>query len=150
MFAIPVSANTFSDVGESDWFHDSVMAGVEHGYINGFDDGSFKPTDNVTYGEFYKMLAEAFKIETEEIEKPYHWSQKYSRALFQNGDKNIQTNPIWFDADISRKEVIRNVVYVAGDITNVVSAKYYDEKTFNDMPLPTIYNYDGYLSLIHI
>ena len=147
MFAMPVSANTFSDVGESDWFHDSVMAGVEHGYINGFDDGSFKPTDNVTYGEFYKMLAEAFKIETEEIEKPYHWSQKYSRALFQNGDKNIQTNPIWFDADISRKEVIRNVVYVAGDITNVVSAKYYNEKTFNDMPLPTIYNYDGYIMI---
>lgn len=146
--AMPVhaeSTNVFSDVRESDWFYNSVVAGVDNGYIDGFPDGSFKPQELVTYGELYKMIAEAFNVEVEEMENPLHWVLPYARALFANGDKSVETNPIWYDAKITRKEAIRNVVYVAGNVRSVISADYYNEQVFNDMPNPTIFNYDGYI-----
>ena len=45
----------FSDLKSSNWAYESVNAMREKGIIEGFPDGSFKPTKEVTYGEFIKM-----------------------------------------------------------------------------------------------
>lgn len=149
ILTVPVSAATFSDVDEGDWYYDVVEAGVANGYIDGFEDGTFRPNNTVSNAEFYKMIATAFNIEIPEMEQT-HWAAPYARALYRDGNRNIQTYPGYFDVGIKRKDAIRNLVFAAGDIRTVFSSKYFDIETFEDMPLPTIWHYDGYILIAQI
>lgn len=45
----------FSDMKSSNWAYESVSKMQEKGIVEGFPDGSFKPNNTVTYGEFIKM-----------------------------------------------------------------------------------------------
>jgi len=59
--AFKISANnsgsSFSDVSKNDWFYEYVLTGKNSGIINGYGDGSFKPSNTI-------ILAEALKIVT--------------------------------------------------------------------------------------
>lgn len=145
VFSFSVSAKEFADVNEEDWFFEDVMSGVQKGYINGYEDNTFKPDGIVTLGEFYKMLVVAFNVETNTYSNPPHWAVPYSRALFENGNRNIQTIPYTLDTKMDRKNAIRDLVFLAGDIRNVVSSEYYKDEGFEDMPKSTIWSYDGYI-----
>ena len=47
---------TFSDVNEYHWASGYIMLMVRKGIVNGFTDGTFRPNDEVTYGQLVKML----------------------------------------------------------------------------------------------
>ena len=47
---------TFSDVRPGDWSYPYVEAGVSHGIIGGYADGSFGPNNPVTRGQLCKIL----------------------------------------------------------------------------------------------
>ena len=53
----------FSDVSD-DWFYDNVMDAAANGYVNGYTDGTFGPTKDITRAEFAAMVANAFGYET--------------------------------------------------------------------------------------
>ncbi|MDR2133215.1 MAG: S-layer homology domain-containing protein [Clostridiales Family XIII bacterium] len=55
VFAAGVPAAAYSDVKEGGWAHEAISAMSEAGVIEGFPDGSFKPSERVTHGEFIKM-----------------------------------------------------------------------------------------------
>lgn len=63
MAIAPVMAqsHTFSDVDSSDWFHDYVYDALEDGLIDA--QAEFRPGDNVTRAEFFKMLALKLELE---------------------------------------------------------------------------------------
>ena len=42
----------FSDVNKSDWYEKSVSEAVKLGLLNGYNDGTFKPKNNITVAEF--------------------------------------------------------------------------------------------------
>ena len=142
LFTISVNAQTFSDVSEENWYYEDIMSAINKGYINGLEDGTFRPNDKVTYGEFYKMLVEAKDEKIEEKENSTHWAYKYASFLRFNGDSSIITYNL--DGNIERQEVIRNVLYLFG-ITDTVEYCFYTNKAFEDMPKSTIYCYDGYI-----
>lgn len=50
------SKPTFPDVPTSHWAYASVNRASENGWIAGYSNGKFGPTDNVTYGQFALML----------------------------------------------------------------------------------------------
>ncbi|HIW33456.1 MAG TPA: S-layer homology domain-containing protein [Candidatus Paenibacillus intestinavium] len=52
----------FSDVNRTDWYFNYVKAAYEYDIINGYSDGSFKPTDTITREQAMSMLARAMKI----------------------------------------------------------------------------------------
>lgn len=52
----------FKDLKQNHWAHEAVMKMVEHGIINGYKDGSFKPQMQVTRGEFAKMMVLALDL----------------------------------------------------------------------------------------
>ena len=149
VLSVPVSAQTFSDVNEGDWYYDVIESGVERGYIGGYEDGTFKPNGTVTNAEFYKMIAVAFGIEVPEMGN-VHWAAPYARALYRDGNKNIETYPGYFDVEINRKDAIRNLIFAAGNIRSAISSKYFDIETFKDMPASTIWDYDGYILIAQI
>lgn len=58
----------FPDVFDSEWYFPYVMAGAEEGIINGYDDGTFRPGDNVNLAELLKIIVLAADVELSEVE----------------------------------------------------------------------------------
>lgn len=54
--ALPVFAASFSDVDESHWAYNNIINLADQGIVNGYEDGTFKPENMVTYGEFMKLI----------------------------------------------------------------------------------------------
>ena len=48
---------SFSDVNEDAWYYKEVKAAVRAGYINGYEDGTFKPNQPITRQEAAKIIA---------------------------------------------------------------------------------------------
>ena len=69
MGAVSVSAVSFSDVPEGKWYSESVMRWADAGIINGYTDGTFKPTANVTRAEFAKIIASTLGLTEQEAEQ---------------------------------------------------------------------------------
>lgn len=46
----------FSDVTESHWAYGTVNKAAELNYLSGYDDGTFKPSNNITYAESCAIL----------------------------------------------------------------------------------------------
>lgn len=46
----------------SNWSKGAIGAGAEKGFINGYSDGSFKPFNYITRGEFAKMLSDVIGV----------------------------------------------------------------------------------------
>ena len=53
--AMPVYAVSFSDI-EGHWAYDNIIKLAEEGIVNGYEDGTFRPENMVTYGEFMKLV----------------------------------------------------------------------------------------------
>ncbi|WP_256760478.1 S-layer homology domain-containing protein [Cohnella sp. WQ 127256] len=81
---------TFSDI-QSHWAYKEIMELSAANIVNGFKDGTFKPTGNVTREEFLKMLVELRKLPKESSAvlfndvKPERWSVPYIAAGLTNG-----------------------------------------------------------------
>jgi predicted outer membrane repeat protein len=43
--------NIFTDVNENDWFYSYVIGSIQYGWISGYEDGTFKPYNNITRAE---------------------------------------------------------------------------------------------------
>ena len=43
--------NIFSDVDPGDWFYDEVVGSIQYGWINGYEDGTFRPNNTITRAE---------------------------------------------------------------------------------------------------
>ena len=54
--ALPVYAVSFSDLAESHWAYNNIISLARSGVVNGYEDGSFRPENMVTYGEFMKLV----------------------------------------------------------------------------------------------
>lgn len=79
-FAIPSFA--FSDVAEKHWAKDYIDAAQKIGIINGYGDGTFKPENEVTAGEFIKMVACVMEMDYKPTFKEgEHWAYQYVEVL---------------------------------------------------------------------
>ena len=102
-------ANQFSDVSAGQWYTEAVIWASVNGIVNGYEDGTFAPTNNVTREEMAAMLmryAEYKGIDvtaTKDISgyndaaKVSAWAQQNmawsnSAGLIQ-GDENNNLNP---------------------------------------------------------
>lgn len=56
LFVVPVSALSFTDVEDGSNVQEAVTVLNKLGVINGYDDGTFRPDNNVTRAEFTAML----------------------------------------------------------------------------------------------
>lgn len=77
----PAFAAEFSDVPATHYAHDAIQTAAAKGITSGYADGTFKPNNPVTKGQFAVMVARAFfPEELAEYEaqgkaegKPWHW-----------------------------------------------------------------------------
>ena len=55
-----LAAGPFTDIPESSWAYQDIMACVEQGIVTGYEDGTFRPNDKVTGVQFVSMVTRTF------------------------------------------------------------------------------------------
>ncbi len=88
--AMPLGVSAFWDVDSEEWYGEYIDKVSSVGVIQGYEDGSFRPFDQVKRGEFLKMVFEAaiaaggsgFRSTTERDN--IHWAGKYYTMAMDN------------------------------------------------------------------
>jgi hypothetical protein len=80
-FAPYKNENCFSDVTVEDWHSEYICFAEDHGWINGYDDGSFKPAQEVTFVEALKIAFLGFDLTYNEGTAPWY-QEMVDRALY--------------------------------------------------------------------
>jgi len=55
-------SNGFRDVNDKDWFADVVKTASKYGLIGGYEDGTFRPQEEITRQEAMTLIARAMKV----------------------------------------------------------------------------------------
>lgn len=75
---IPIYAVNFNDLNANHWAYNNIMKLTNEGVINGYQDGTFRPENMVTYGEFMKLIMCMYIPESDMIDVDVgHWAYKY-------------------------------------------------------------------------
>ncbi len=91
-FSTGVSALVFTDTKAGDWYYDDLMSMYDSGVVGGYSDGTFKPDNAVTIGEYLKMLCTNFGTGILAPIEGQSWASGYHEYALQNG---------WLDSPIS-------------------------------------------------
>lgn len=139
--AMPAYAVSFSDIN-GHWAQDNIIKLAEEGIVNGYEDGTFRPENMVTYGEFMKLVVCKYVPEKNIIKNipEKHWAAGY-----------VATAEVWglmpqgtvfldeLDVPIKRIEMVKILAIID---SNVTSKEYKKNKEldFTDIGnLPAIY-----------
>lgn len=114
-FTQNMSKDTFRDVSPKAWYYKEVETLYNIGIIDGYKDGTFKPNEPVTRGEFAKLavafadLTRTDKVVFSDVQTG-HWAYQYVSAAYEAGWlKGYADGTYRPDKDISRSETVTMV-----------------------------------------
>jgi len=100
-----IATSALKDVSPSDWHYPYVLRLTSYGIISGFDDGTFRPGDNVTYGQAIKLIVKTIGL-PDPPRAGEHWASGYiEQARFYgivDEDENISPDAPIIRADVAR------------------------------------------------
>ena len=112
------ATNSFYDLSSSHWAYDTIIKMKNAGILNGYEDGSFKPDQEVTREEFTQMMLKITKTTSLDIDKIQNyfdvsserWSYKAVQA-FGSSIKESSDGYVYFypTRQIQRQEVAKIV-----------------------------------------
>jgi hypothetical protein len=85
---------SFNDVSSNSWYYEEVIKAVKAGYIEGYGDNNFKPSDNITREQVATIITSIMKNKEESLEKIYsyedsnlisNWAQSSVEGAIKNG-----------------------------------------------------------------
>jgi len=131
----------YADVKTSNWAYDAINTMSDKSIIIGYPDGSFRPNNTVTYGEFIKMALIAATGEDEGNAASGHWAQNYYDKALELGyftEYDIERSML--GEKITRAHMALIISSILGDI----KIKNYDEiqEGITDITYRTPYEYD--------
>lgn len=88
---VRAAQTTFTDVKSGDWFSGDVNKLAGYGIISGFPDGSFKPQNTLTRGEFIRMLTTVAEVWSGKALTGVHWAESDWNALNESGILEVST-----------------------------------------------------------
>lgn len=117
------AASPFPDIA-GHWAEGIITTLAERGVVKGFPDGTARPDNIITRGEFAALLARYLKFDTTKAEKESptfddiegHWSEKNIEALVDSGilDPADYNGSLLPNGPITRIEIIRMMVRAIG------------------------------------
>lgn len=94
----------FPDVKTGDWFYEYVAELAGSGVINGFEDGSFRPGEDVTWGQALKLILLTSGFSEKAADKDGHWASGYLK--FAEEKEYVAKGSVTdLDGAISRGEI---------------------------------------------
>lgn len=119
---------SFSDVPTTHTFYKGIMYCAGKGIVNGYADGTFRPTNTVAKSHFVAMLARAFyadqitKYDTDYYKNTFGTFGPTNMTMAQNGSLN-NTSFRWTYTDASAMSTGINRYDMAQLMTNIMKAK---------------------------
>lgn len=108
-----VGSENFKDVDESAWYYKDICIGAKAGYINGYEDGTFRPENPITREEAAKIIAKVMNlkgdgyIDFNDSEEISNWAKEYVDALSDNKIINgYEDNTFRPNQNITRAETV--------------------------------------------
>ena len=95
-------AGNFSDLTSEHWAYNIVNEMHGKGIISGFDDGTFKPNDNVTKEQFAALLfkilqpSQTMQISFNDVTEEY-WSKQYVEAIGPYMEFRVENGNCYFE-----------------------------------------------------
>lgn len=133
------ASDSFNDVESTAWYYSNVTQITDKGLIEGYPDGSFRPYNTLTYGEFIKMMIIAVSGEDVGNYKNGYWAISYYKKGLELG--LYGKNPFDFygfdEDDVSLEYMLSRNIYrchVANIISNYlgdIEVKNYDKLLYN-------------------
>lgn len=112
-----LNVKDFEDV-KGTWSEKYVKVCIALEIVKGYEDDTFRPNNNVTYGEICAMICRLLKIEVDEGED---WARAYLKAAEEKGLlDNIMTNDVIPSNKVSRMNVAM-IIYNAFSYMNTPS-----------------------------
>lgn len=71
-------SNSFHDLNETDWYADVVKTASDYGLISGYEDGTFRPQEQITRQEAMTLIAWAMKVTGLDSQVPANAVQQLS------------------------------------------------------------------------
>ncbi len=96
----------FKDV-ENHWSKPYLYYFTHHQIMNGYPDRTMKPDQEVTRGEFFKILAISFFVIDESEAVNQHWAEKYMLTLKEKGMLGTDYTVEQLDQPVNRGEVAK-------------------------------------------
>ena len=107
-----MTSNNFSDVLPNDWYNNAVSTMVNMGIIQGYEDGTFRPNNNITRAEF-AAIASRFMSSGYDVEEDLftdianHWARENINDAAMAGWINGYPGGIFLpDQAITRAEAV--------------------------------------------
>lgn len=91
------SSGIFKDTPANAWYAAAVSSLVQAGVIAGYDDGTFRPNNSVTYGEALKMIMRAAGYPAQQEGSGANWAINYKNTAVADGlvdESIVLSNPI--------------------------------------------------------
>ena len=105
--------SNFTDVSPTDWYYNDICIGINEGYINGYEDNTFRPNSPITREEASKIIAKVMKIKGDgslNFSDSYSissWAKEYVDALNDHGIiKGYEDNTFRPQDNITRGETV--------------------------------------------
>ena len=135
---IPMTVNAaFSDVPEDHWANSYITELSGKGVINGFPDGTFGPSETLTYGQFIKLIVSAsiegvdYELVSTDVD---HWAAPYLKVAQNYGAVEEGITAERLDQPISRLEVVTILGKCDMDM------RLHEQQSVEDLPFTDISN----------
>ncbi len=147
------SNSSYKDVSTSHWAYDHIVEYTNRGILNGYEDGTFKPNQNITRAEFMKVMVEAFEVDSfgdryltdnpnnmspMDFTDTYgHWARQFINMGASNGiydyilDKTLNSNKLY-----------RPNAFITREEASTMIATYLEIKDNDLNRIPYMYDYD--------
>ena len=140
--AVVYGSCQYTDIQKANWAYDAVAAMADKAVIKGYPDGSFKPNNTVTYGEFIKMaIVAATGEDAGNANAPDNWAKNYY-------DKALELK-YFTEYDIHKSQLSHQIprgdmALIIGSILGDVIIENYDtiQDRITDVTVKTEYEYD--------
>ncbi len=94
------------------WAEEYIKKATACGFINGFEDGTFRPEENVTFSQAVKMILAACGIRTEAIDYPFGY---IGSAMDCGVLEGVHADP---DRNITRRDAIKMMYNAYNSVQN--------------------------------
>ena len=138
--AVVASGDKFNDVSADRWSANAIEFMANKKVVNGYEDGSFKPENNLTRGEFAAMIARFANLTDTAASRTFsdvdssYWGFKNIMALnkagYINGYEDGTFRP---EANVTRAEVMTVINKIIGRSADASYVKSLDNNKFSDL-----------------
>jgi hypothetical protein len=139
----------FIDIDDNHWGYNAVINMATNGVLSGYPDGSFKPSKNITLGEYASIFSNFFSIQSNDVDNYFinidnlNWAKgkieairEYIQPNYDNISESLGNNKRAFeDGIVATMSITREVVmYSLAKVLALDESDYVEgeEKIFGD------------------